>query len=45
MRGRDGWRGGKGKEGKEYGWEGRGYPYRSGSELEYPILKRVAGLS
>ena len=37
--------GAKGKEGREDDWEGKRYPYRSGSELEYPIFNYIAGLS
>ena len=43
---RERWVGGaKGKEGREDDWEGKRYPYRSGSELEYPIFNYIAGLS
>ena len=43
---RERWVGGaKGKEGREDDWEGTRYPYRSGSELEYPIFNYIARLS
>ena len=35
----------RGRKGERTAGRGRGYPYRSGSELEYPIFKHVAGLS
>ena len=35
----------RGRKGERTAGRGREYPYRSGSELEYPIFKRVAGLS
>ena len=35
----------KGKEGREDDWEGTRYPYRSGSELEYPIFNYITRLS
>ena len=35
----------RGRKGERTAGRGRGYPYRGGSELEYPTVKRVAGLS
>ena len=35
----------RGRKGERTAGRGRGYPYRSGSELEYPMFKHVAGLS
>ena len=35
----------RGRKGERTAGRGRGYPYRSGSELEYPMFKHVARLS